>query len=84
MQTTVPEVETFAKELHLVKESYQGETFEGNQINDILKNLQKLKKYVPDHYMDFLETFEALRDLKEACFGYTLSPDYYKKSDCLN
>ena len=49
------------------------------KLGDILNNIPKLKKYTPEEFDDYLETFEAIRELKKACFGFTLDPDYKEK-----
>jgi len=68
----------------LFQENYHSGQFEGNECNDILKNLEKLEKYVPEEYAAFIEAFEAMNEVKKSCFGYKLSPDWYKTIKNLN
>ena len=53
--------------------------FEGNQCNAILNNIEKLKQFVSEKYVAFIETFEAMNEVKKSCFGYKLEADFYKK-----
>ena len=78
LQEKVPAVNEFFKKLCIVKESYQGKTFEGNELQNFLDHLEELRAYVPEEFVDYIEALEALRILKKSCFGFTLDPDWYK------
>ena len=73
----MPRINEFAKDLYLVKESYQNKAFEGNQVNIMLNNTEKMKDYVPNEYMDFVEAFEALNEVKKNCFVYEAGKNWY-------
>ena len=60
-----------------MKESYQGETYEGNEVEKILNNILIMIQYIPEEFEDFIDTFEALRDMKNFCYGYTLESNYF-------
>ena len=72
-------MEEFQAEFGIIKTGYHGDMFEENECNVILKNLDRLKEYVPEHlheYVDALASFEAV---KTGCFGYNLAGEIYKR-----
>ena len=77
----------FTKSIHVVKENYQGTTYEGNECHKILKNLELLKdkmmceleKWDPEgdsdemvFALDLIEALEAVKIFYTACCGHEL------------
>ena len=60
--------------LHIVKESYQGTTYEGNQCRQILKSITKLQ--IPLVLKPFESALHALDDLVRMCYKEELPMDY--------
>ena len=59
-----------------LKENYFGNTFEGNECNKLLKHIDELREIIPEDYHIFVDTFQALNDVKESCFGFYLGQNY--------
>lgn len=74
-----PHLDEWPEALYIHREQYHGETFEGNECNRLLKNLDMLERMLPGHLMPFHACFVALRDAMDACFGYSLDPSYESK-----
>lgn len=71
-----PNLDDWPKSLFIMKENYHGQTFEGNECNRLLDNLDMLSNMLPDHLMPFHECFAAFRDAMKACFHSTLNEAY--------
>ena len=65
---------TILSELHIVKESYQGTTYEGNQCREILKSINKLR--IPLVLKPFESALYALDDLVKMCYKEELPINY--------
>ena len=62
-----------------MREDYHGKQFEGNEVNKLLKNTSKIRSAIEDNLHIFVDTMESLKEVKDACFGYTLKEDYKVK-----
>ena len=60
----------------MVRDPYNNKDYNGNNCNKLLNNLDKLKNVIPGEFLIFVETLEALKNVKEACFGAEAHPDY--------
>ena len=60
--------------LHIVKESYQGTTYEGNQCRQILKSITKLQ--IPLVLKPFESALHALDDLVRMCYKEELPMNF--------
>ena len=68
--------------LHLEFEVYQGKegNLEGNGIDKILDNIDRLANAIPHEFGFFIACLRAFLIVKEACFGcYKLAEDYKEK-----
>jgi hypothetical protein len=74
-----PGLDQWPQDLYIIKESYHGQTFEGNECNRLLQNLDMLSNILPANLSNFLDCFHAFRDAMQACFGSNLEPDYRDK-----
>lgn len=74
-----PNLDDWPKSLYIMKENYHGQTFEGNECNRLLTNLDMLSNMIPDNLMPFHQCFVAFRDAMEACFHSTLDETYQQK-----
>ena len=63
----------------LVREDYFGKTFEGNEVNKLLKHIDELRKILPEDDHIFVDNFESLNEVKQACFGFVLEENYKEK-----
>ena len=54
-----PRLDEWPQSLYITKENYHGHTFEGNECNRLLKNLDMLAKMLPENLSNFLECFTA-------------------------
>jgi len=62
------------KKLHIVREAYQGKTYEGKQCRLILKSIEHLQ--IPDELKPFKTAFKALRSLVSMCYTEVLPSNY--------
>jgi G:T-mismatch repair DNA endonuclease (very short patch repair protein) len=74
-----PNLDDWPKSLYITKERYHGETFEGNECNRLLANLDMLSSMLPRNLMPYHSCFLAFRDAMQACFGSSLDPSYSQK-----
>ena len=72
-------VTDWPKQLCIVREDYHGKSYEGNECNKLLKNLDKLSEILPTSLSQFYDCFVAFRDAMGACMGFTLDPMYREK-----
>ena len=74
-----------AKNLNIVKDEYQGKTFEGKACKTILGNTDIMRVYFEvfekEEYLPFIDTLEAFEQVVETCFGYTYHDNYEEKID---
>ena len=56
--------------LYIVREAYQGKTFEGNECRKILKNVDNLN--IPDELKPFKTAFKSLAALVRLCYSEVL------------
>ena len=66
----------FTSKFHLIKDSYHGGQFEGNECNVILRNADTLLDLLPTAYKPFALTLKALFKVNVAVCGMTLRPDF--------
>lgn len=74
-----PELDSWPKSLYITKENYHGNTFEGNECNALLRNLDMLASILPSHLLPFHRCFVAFRDVMDACFGSSLDVSHHEK-----
>ena len=43
-----------------------------------MKHISELREIIPDDFHIFIDTFQALNDVKKSCFGFTLEENYPK------
>ena len=60
--------------LYIVREGYQGKTFEGKQCRTILKLIEKIN--FPEQFEPFVMTLKAHRDLVKLCYREDLPSNY--------
>ena len=75
----LPQLDEWPEALYIQKEQYHGQTFEGNECNKLLKNLDMLLRMLPEHLRTFHACFVALKDAMDACFSFNLDPSYENK-----
>ena len=70
----------FLRQLHIVKENYQGKTFEGNKCSKILKNLELLKSCQVQYEItkSIIGTLQAIKDFIVACCSKYLKASWKK------
>lgn len=44
-----------------------------------MKRISELREIIPDDFHIFVDTFQALNDVKKSCFGFTLAENYSEK-----
>lgn len=69
-----PELGENLASLHVVKEGYHGDMFEGNECWKILRHLDALK--IPDHLQDYQEALDALLEVNNLVSNPILPPNY--------
>jgi len=74
-----PRLNDWPKQLHIIREDYHGSSFEGNQCNILLKNLDILLQMIPNSLIQFYNCFVAFHDVIVTCFSYVLDPTYVTK-----
>ena len=79
LQKLFPQLDQWPAALYIQQESYHGNTFEGNECNRLLKNLDMLRNMLPPHLISYYECFLAFRDAMHACLGYSIDPDFKEK-----
>ena len=47
--------------------------------NKLLNKLEELKKVIPEDFLIFSETLDALKNVKISCFGAEAHPDYKER-----
>ena len=63
--------------LHITVSNYQGKkNFEGNQLNKILNNLDKLKDIIPQDLIEFYDAFASVKAFKDSVCTSQLKPNY--------
>ena len=62
------------KQLFIVREAYQGKTYEGKQCRLILKSIDNLG--IPDELKPFETAFKALKSLVSMCYAEVLPTNY--------
>lgn len=79
LQKLYPELEDWSKSLYITREAYHGHTFEGNECNKLLANLDMLLHMLPPNLKLYHDCFVAFRDAMQACLGFTIDPLYREK-----
>ena len=69
----------FNKDQHIVRMSYHGGGYEGNQCNKILQKAELLAEQVPENLTIYTDCLIAFREVKSSCFGWTVDKDYAAK-----
>ena len=64
-----PEFVAWCKSINLVRDPYNNKDYNGNNCNKLLNKLEELKKVIPEDFLIFAETLEALKNVKISCFG---------------
>ena len=62
--------------LHIVRESYEGKTFEGKQCKDILKSIPKLN--IPLELKPFETALKCLKNIINMCYKECLPSNYFQ------
>ena len=44
-----------------------------------MKHISELREIIPDDFHIFIDTFQALNDVKKSCFGFTLGENFSEK-----
>ena len=73
----------FVKKINVVKAPWHGKTFNGNEINKILKKIHILEKHMglPDDLQPFIKCLKDLRSLMKGVGGRKLSSNYSQLID---
>ena len=74
-----PEFVAWCKSINLVRDPYNNKDYNGNNCNKLLNKLEELKKVIPEDFLIFSETLDALKNVKISCFGAEAHPDYKEK-----
>ena len=69
----------FAKANHIVRMSYHGGGYEGNQCSKMLQKAELLAQQVPDHLTIYTDCLAAFRDVKDSVAGWKVKPNYAEK-----
>ena len=59
----------FAKEENIVRKSYHGGNYQGNQCNDIMKKVDKLEQKLPSQLRKFTECLRKFKVIVDETFG---------------
>ena len=76
-----PGLDNWPTGLYITREDYHGHTFEGNECNKLLDNLDNLLEIIPQNLIAYYDCFVAFREAMHACLGFTLDPLYREKVD---
>ena len=68
----------FAKHMNLVRSSYHGGDFEGNQCKGFLKSLDKLELVLPVELANYLVCLQCLSKVVSGCYGKLVDTSYKK------
>ena len=74
-----PEFVAWCKSINLVRDPYNNKDYNGNNCNKLLNKLEELKKVIPEDFLIFSETLDALKNVKISCFGAEAHPDYKER-----
>ena len=66
----------FAKQMNLVRSSYHGGDFEGNQCKGFLKNLDKLEQVLPGELGHYLVCLQKLSSIVSGCYGKIVDSNF--------
>ena len=69
----------FNKDRHIVRMSYHGGGYEGNQCNKILQKAELLAEKVPENLTIYTDCLIAFREVQKSCFGWTVEQGYAAK-----
>ena len=81
-----PGFDTWLKLQGVLQRGYQGQGWDGNNSNKILKNLDKLESIVTSEAPQLLQIVKCLKDfkaVKEACFGKNLEKGFHRSFEQL-
>ena len=65
----------------IIKDPFNNKDYNGNYCEKILKNLDLLEKNVNHELKPFSEVLQAIKDIKDSCFGPKLNPNYQTAID---
>ena len=72
-----------AKVLNIIKDDYQGQTFEGNACKTILANTDIMRIFLEvndkEDYVPFIDTLESFEEVVETCFGFVYNENFEEK-----
>jgi len=66
----------WSDKLHVYQQPYHGDTFEGNDVRKLQRNLDVLDEILPQHFSAYVTALKALRDVNSSCLGLQLD-EYY-------
>ena len=75
------EVSEFTKHVQVSQEKYHGGDYEGNEIDKMLNNIEKLEEIVDDDHKDFIDAFRSVQELNEHVAGKDLKEGYEEVID---
>ena len=75
------EVSEFTKHVQVSQEKYHGGDYEGNEIDKMLNNIEKLEEIVDDDHKDFIDAFRSVQELNEHVTGKDLKEGYEEVID---
>ena len=71
--------ELWLTQCHVEHQLLHGGSFTGNSARILLKSTDKLRAICPINCLPFVDAFQSLREVVDACFGNSLSTDYSSK-----
>ena len=66
----------WSNKIHVYQQPYHGDTFEGNDVKKLQRNLDIFDDTLPAHFSEYVTTLKALRDVNSSCLGLELD-EYY-------
>ena len=81
LEEKCPAVKTFSKKLGIVRDNFNNKDYNGPHCEKVLKNLKQLEEIVEEKYKPFVDCLSALKEVKNACFGPVLDPNYQTAID---
>ena len=74
-----PQAEKWSDILHIKREEYHGDQFNGNECRKLLKNTSVLREIAPTPNLKiqkFIEAFEMINDVVKSCYVKNLAQNY--------